>query len=143
MKYLKRFDESLYDSDTYFRNGLAFLMDSEFAIEKKTLDNDIIEYSLIKPDNNGEKKTFNWDDVKDEFIPFFIQLNNEYCLNSLDLRFREITRVCGLEKIELTTEYLKQKLNTFSEEDIINDNIPEELGNEISAIKVRISEKVK
>jgi hypothetical protein len=98
-----------------------------------------MQYSLVKPDSNGEKTIFNWNDVKDEFIPFFNQMDDDYELGYLGI----IGKVgkCGLEKLEITEEFAKRNLNVFTKEEIINDNITNDLGNDISSIIFRIVEK--
>ena len=79
---LKKFNE-MYD-DQSFVNGLSDFLDDYF-VEFSDMGFGIeTEYSKSFPNNvwleiaNKESGFFNWDDIKDVFIPFFEMLNSKF-----------------------------------------------------------------
>lgn len=85
MKYLKKFNESkqptvvdVNDVQTIGDQCFAYLYDDGYKLS--VWDDD--DYELIKiefaKNNNDGLEDFNWDDVKDYFIPFFNLLKDKY-----------------------------------------------------------------
>ena len=85
MKYLRKFNESYSDDVQEFcDNNIAYLKDEGYKIYVNDMGSRIevsffmeewwntIDYSLTK---------FNWDDVKEDFIPFIELFNEKYSIN--------------------------------------------------------------
>lgn len=102
MKYIKRFNEAvtedfLLDLREFCESHLAYLLDEGFIVKIDEPD----EYNqsiTIFLEKKGSKEVvvgsgvlvsipFNWDEVKDIFIPFIISLSKEYrmCLDHGEL----------------------------------------------------------
>lgn len=93
MKYLKRIFESL-DKDElqdFCEMNLAYLLDNEdFRIDIEYFDDLIGQYlvviKLVKMVelSPGERMTtmYQWQEVKDYIVPFIVQLNKNYSLNT-------------------------------------------------------------
>jgi hypothetical protein len=85
MKYLKRIFETLEESEYYklkdfCYSNLAYLIDEGFdiSIDRKSI-NFMIRISKWKiKGNSGHFYPFTWDDIKDDFIPFIIVLNDKF-----------------------------------------------------------------
>jgi hypothetical protein len=89
MKHLKNFNESNLSKvnlNHFCQINLAYLIDDGFKIKIKKnnfsnenrLDIDIKKYI------NGKKVIFTYNEIKDDFIPFLYNLNNNYnicCIN--------------------------------------------------------------
>lgn len=89
MKYIKKFNESMSPREfVYLRNelekfcdeNLAYLKDSGYTIHLAS-DEGKITIIIVKTglDNNKAKK-FTWNEIKDDFIPFYELLKSIYNL---------------------------------------------------------------
>ena len=104
MKYLKKIFEAEYsnkvgiDKDElvdFCEMNLAYLLDNgDFRIDIEYFDDLIGQYIIViklvklvglSP---GERMTYQWQEVKDYVVPFIVQLNKSYKLNTLGMILR-------------------------------------------------------
>ncbi len=102
MRYLIKFNEALEPDKelvTFCEENLSYLLDTEFSLR-------IDEYSNRSEINikSISKDGVNWEDMKDDFIPFFELLNSKYEIVD-DIWFN-----------------YNGGLIAFSKEDVIDDN---------------------
>ena len=81
MKYLKPFNESLKEETEELQEfcdmNLAYLGDEGFKTKIESYRNSKIIY-FTKVGNPDELKTFEWDEIKNSFIPFLTLLDRKY-----------------------------------------------------------------
>ena len=81
MKYLKLFNESLKEETEELQEfcdmNLAYLGDEGFKTKIESYSNSKIIY-FTKVGNPDELKTFEWDEIKNSFIPFLTLLDRKY-----------------------------------------------------------------
>lgn len=81
MKYLKPFNESLKEETEELQEfcdmNLAYLGDEGFKTKIESYSNSKIIY-FTKVGNPDELKTFEWDEIKNSFIPFLTLLDRKY-----------------------------------------------------------------
>jgi hypothetical protein len=81
MKYLKPFNESLKEETELLQEfcdmNLAYLVDEGFKTTIDSYTNSKIIY-FTKVGNKYESETFEWDEIKNSFIPFLTLLDRKY-----------------------------------------------------------------
>ena len=81
MRYLKLFNESLKEETEELQEfcdmNLAYLGDEGFKTKIESYSNSKIIY-FTKVGNPDELKTFEWDEIKNSFIPFLTLLDRKY-----------------------------------------------------------------
>lgn len=146
MKYLKPFNESLKEETELLQEfcdlNLAYLVDEGF---KTTIESDNYSKSLyFTKGYNGrmyESETFEWDEVKNSFIPFLTLLDRKY-RSSYKLgesRFRLLT----ITYIEFNDAGERNGLGTdmISLDDIIDVNDGDVGIDSITCIKITLRKK--
>jgi len=146
MKYLKPFNESLKEETEELQEfcdmNLAYLVDEGF---KTTIESDKYSKSLyFTKGYNGrmyESETFEWDEIKNSFIPFLTLLDRKY-RSSYKLgesRFR----LLRITYIEFNDEGERNGLGTdmISLDDIIDVNDGDVGIDSIVCIKITLRKK--
>jgi hypothetical protein len=94
MRYLKTFENlekfstGVIEIETFIKNNLAYILDEGFTFKVNFNKYDGRINYTVKLDNisalnnNRNQLIFNWDDVKDDLIPFLELLNDTYTLDS-------------------------------------------------------------
>ncbi len=99
MKHLNLFNENndyedfRIDIKEYCNSHLAYLIDNDFKVfclmMTKGVYRLVISKAVVRVDAYGESRNefmpFNWDSIKDQFIPFLHQFNNDF--NITDIQF--------------------------------------------------------
>lgn len=124
MRYLKTFESKTEEEDIrkFCEDNLAYLIDSGFRIIVDIVWQDMNYYDiyLIKDKLND---SFQWSDIKYDFIPFFEELNKKYeILPVSNLTGYVNVKDTGYVKFK-TKRYTGQSLFCFSKDDILNDKI--------------------
>jgi hypothetical protein len=147
MKHLKRYNESLNNNETeelldFCETSLAYLMDDGFEISCD--DNKYINLYLpgkspygANPNAIKIKDPFDWNDIKDHFIPFLQLLSKRYELNRLfDIN----------HKFKLESDYVvlfQGDRNMYATlEQVINDDLPTEVYHTLWCIVLKIRNKI-
>ena len=146
MKYLKPFNESLKEETEEIQEfcdmNLAYLRDEGF---KTTIESDKYSKSLyFTKGYNGrmyESETFEWDEIKNSFIPFLTLLDRKYrsYYRLGESRFRLLT----ITYIEFNDEGERNGLGTdnISLDDIIDVNDGDVGIDSIVCIKITLRKK--
>ena len=145
MKYLKRIFEGIEQSDIdelkdFCEMYLAYLMDDGWNVtvnnwsESKLFEkiDEMNVYISILP----LQRTANWEDIKDHFIPFFSMLIKRYELVETLLRIRGV----NARKFSLQKNVIKFCENSFTSENILNDEVPNK--QEVKKIKITVKRKI-
>jgi hypothetical protein len=94
MRYLKTFENlgqftgGVYEIEAFIKNNLAYILDEGFTYKVNFKFyggkmNYIVKIDKIEQkDNNRKQVIFNWEELKDDFIPFLELLNDTYTLES-------------------------------------------------------------
>jgi hypothetical protein len=94
MRYLKTFENLNYFSSgineikTFIKNNLAYILDEGFTYKVNfreyggRINYTVIIHKIEQKGNYRNQVIFNWDDVKDDLIPFLELLNEKYTLDS-------------------------------------------------------------
>ena len=145
MKYIKKYSSLIVESvkddlKDFCETSLVYLLDEGFEIDCEESRFGIIDIFL------SLNKQFDWNDIKDYFIPFIQLLSRRYVLEefstySADTTSSIITQnencyVCFQCQGNGWTEYLEY--TTLDQ--VINDNLPKRIHN-ISVIKVQVKSK--
>ena len=118
MRYLKRFNEGIFDKkdllldvDMLAKDCLAYLIDAGFtpAVYYHTPSNpdNGVDFYLFKGDN--PRVSFKWEDIKDDFIPFLELVKERFIIHN------EYGKV-----IDIKTNYYNY---TLTIKDILDDNV--------------------
>lgn len=135
MKHLKRFDESLQPVEVELKDfcetSLAYLLDDGYNVSLSQVKYPMKKQHIIVSlglrvangsNNNGYFKLFDWDDVKDYYIPFLQMLVRRYEL----LPYIEKTKIAS-PPWEIPTSYVyfntEGGFNYFPLEKVINDEV--------------------
>ncbi len=122
MRYLKTFESKTEEEDIrkFCEDNLAYLIDSGFRIDIVWQDMNYYDIYLIKDKLND---SFQWSDIKYDFIPFFEELNRKYEILPVSNRTGYVNaKDTGYVKFK-TKRYTGQDLFCFSKDDILNDKI--------------------
>jgi hypothetical protein len=123
MKHLKRFNEASFLTEDiselqYFcENYLAYLLDEGFGIRvRHGSREDRARIELYKDDIHFPAP-FNWDDVKDHYIPFYQMLSKNYEISTM--------RNCTVkfEYRKPAKQLWETEPRWFTEEEIVNDKV--------------------
>lgn len=142
MKYLKKYNENadskLLELQEFCNSYMAYLIDTGFQIKceygKYVNKEDIyIKFNKVVTINSNidkeifKSRLFNWDDVKDDFIPFYEILSNKYDI---------------VEKFLLCDRIRGSNINPRKKiisDDILEDKVNEKIDNTlIHSIIIRI-----
>jgi hypothetical protein len=137
MKHLKMFNESLNDGETkelidFCETSLAYLMDEGFDISCD-LDK-YLQLSLPGKSDTGygtAKDPFDWNDIKDHFIPFLQLLSRRYELKHFGHRPSDYVVLFQGDRNKYATV-----------EQVINDDLPTEVYHTLWSIVLKIRNKI-
>lgn len=157
MRYIKLYE---YFEDNNFVNtlqdfcdaNLAFLIDDNFRVNtdeefamknRKVISITISKCDFFKYQKSIKGSKFNYDDIKDDFIPFSQLLLEKYPNYDYDVRFLTINinqkKNSDISDTIINSSLLPYKENVFDMNDIINDTrvISMEIGL-ITAIEIMV-----
>ena len=136
MKYLKKYNESVDDKllelQEFCNSYLAYLIDDGFNIKCNkgngflliNIEKNIKMLSRINSvtelNNNFIKGLFKWDDIKDDFIPFYNILSNKY-------NILEVSLFC--DAISIPWFRQKNPKIVITSDDILEDKINDKIDN--------------
>lgn len=143
MKYLRGIFESIVpefmeELKDFCESNLIYLIDDGFTLEfvdttesshKKDFGGITVRISKYSSGRNnliGDYKQFsyfNWDDIKDYYIPFLIRINNEYKI---------------FDKCLISLEYGGAQLISY--DDLLRDRI--DLDKSIKSISIKVGDKL-
>lgn len=146
MRHLKRFNEAFFSKDKdsqivlselqYFcENYLAYLIDDGFGIRvRHGSREDRVRIEFYKDDVHFPVP-FNWNDVKDHYIPFYQMLSKEYEISTTSVHepnfYSKVSngdyevRTCSVkfEYRKPAKQLWETEAKWFTEEEIINDEV--------------------
>jgi hypothetical protein len=147
MKHLKSFNEASFLSEDirelqYFcENYLAYLLDEGFGIRVKHGSREDRARIEFYKEDHIHPVPFNWNDVKDHYIPFFQMLSKEYEISTTPSRI-SVDGEVEYKECSVKFEYrkpAKQLWETeprwFTEQEIINDEVGD-LGSYVGVISI-------
>ena len=130
MKHLKRFNEAsflpedLNELQSFCETYLAYLIDEGFGIRvRHGSRKDRARIEFYKEDHI-HPVPFNWDDVKDHYIPFYQMLSKEYDIDTTRFEYRKPAR-----------QLWETGPLWFTEDEIVNDKVGE-LGKYVGVISI-------
>ena len=119
MKHLKRFNESLSSEQKdelmdFCETSLAYLIDEGFEVRLiSDFSDTTVRVCLLKP-VNGRVSRFNWNEVKEYYIPFLQLLSRRYDFDTEYIRETDGKR--PIVEFQITDRHTFVKLS-----DVIND----------------------
>jgi len=147
MKHLKSFNEASFLSEDirelqYFcENYLAYLLDEGFGIRVKHGSREDRARIEFYKEDHIHPVPFNWNDVKDHYIPFYQMLSKEYEISTTPSRI-SVDGEVEYKECSVKFEYrkpAKQLWETeprwFTEQEIINDEVGD-LGSYVGVISI-------
>lgn len=152
MIYLKSFNEAsflpkdLSELQYFCENYLAYLIDEGFGIRVRYGSRkDRARVEFYKEDHI-HPVPFNWDDVKDHYIPFYQMLSKEYEISTMTDRSLA-SGTYEIRDCSVKFEYRKPakqlwetEAKWFTEEEIINDEVGD-LGRYVGVISIFLDNK--
>ena len=142
MRHLKRFNEASFLSEDirelqYFcENYLAYLIDEGFGIRVRHGSREDRARIEFYKDDVHFPVPFNWNDVKDHYIPFYQMLSKEYEISTTS-PFSVSMRNCSV-KFEYRRpgkQLWETEAKWFTEQEIINDEVGD-LGSYVGVISI-------
>lgn len=135
MKYLKKFLENLNECELqelqeFCDNSLVYLIDDGFVIDFFGKVNDDFHLIIL----NKQKNVFNWNDIKDYYIPF-LKLLSRYELDSYDNPTLSLKVLFSQNKVANETPVRYLTLDQVINDEIENVNL--------WGIAVKVSSKIK
>ena len=140
MKHLKKFNESLQPVEVdelkdFCETSLAYLLDDGYQVSVSMRDkvkypekqHTIVSFGLK---GNMGYRLFDWNDVKDYYIPFLQMLQRRYELQSF---LGDTGYVCFNTEMEFRYLSLDQ---------VINDRVGLEIGSRLWGINIKIVDKI-
>ena len=153
MRYIKSFNEGtsflsedLNELQYFCETYLAYLLDDGFGIRvRHGSHKDRARIEFYKEDHILPVP-FNWDDVKDHYIPFYQMLSKEYEISTTPSRI-SINGEVEYKECSVKFEYRKPakqlwetEAKWFTEEEIINDEVGD-LGSYVGVISIFLDNK--
>jgi hypothetical protein len=135
MMYLKRFNEASFlpkdisELQYFCENYLAYLLDEGFGIRVRHGSREDRARIEFYKDDVHFPVPFNWNDVKDHYIPFYQMLSKEYEISTM--------RNCSVkfEYRKPAKQLWETEAKWFTEEEIINDEVGD-LGSYVGVISI-------
>lgn len=139
MKHLKRFNERLQPDEVdelkgFCETSLAYLVDEGFDIScdlDKYLQLSLPGKSPFLFRYGSAKDPFNWNDIKDHFIPFLQLLSRRYELKQFGDRPSDYVVLFQGDRNKYATV-----------EQVINDDLPTEVYHDLWSIVLKIKNKI-
>ena len=134
MIHLKRFNESLQSSEVqelqeFCNDSLVYLLDEGFEVCCD--DSSVGLYLPRRQVSFSSHCPFDWNDVKDHYIPFLQLLSRRYELNGY-----------GDSRVLYVVCFQGHRNKYVTLEQAINDNLPTEAYHSLWAIEIRIKSKL-
>ena len=137
MRYLKTFENLNYftsgvnEIETFIKNNLAYILDEGFTYKvnfKKYNDrfNYPVRIHKVEENNNNKKQViFNWNDTKNDLIPFLELLNEKYTLDSYSPEDKSLVIDTGNWNGDVWpgAHNTSSEKRWYSIEDLIDDNV--------------------
>jgi len=129
MRYLKTFESlenfssGVSEIETFIKNNLAYILDEGFTYKVNfkqyggRINYPVRIHKIEEKGINRNQVIFNWDDVKDDVIPFLELLNEKYTLDSFSPEDKSLV-IQG--KVIMILKRIKR---WYSIEDLIDDTI--------------------
>jgi len=135
MRHLKRFNEASFSPKDiselqYFcENYLAYLLDEGFGIRVRHGSREDRARIEFYKDDVFFPTPFNWNDVKEHYIPFYQMLSKEYEISTM--------RNCTVkfEYRKTAKQLWETEAKWFTEEQIINDEVGD-LGTYVGVVSI-------
>ena len=151
MRHLKSFNEATFSKDkdsqivlselqSFCETYLAYLIDDGFGIRvRHGSREDRVRIEFYKEDHI-HPVPFNWNDVKDHYIPFYQMLSKEYDIDTTPSRITngEVEyKECSVkfEYRKPAKQLWETEAKWFTEEEIINDEVGD-LGSYVGVISI-------
>jgi len=142
MRHLKSFNEASFLSEDirelqYFcENYLAYLLDEGFGIRVRHGSREDRARIEFYKDDVHFPAPFNWNDVKDHYIPFYQMLSKEYEISTTSL-FPQSMRNCSVkfEYRKPAKQLWETEPRWFTAQEIINDEVGD-LGSYVGVISI-------
>ena len=131
MRYLKTFENlenfssGVSEIETFIKNNLAYILDEGFTFKvnfKRYGGRFNYPDKIVKIEEKGNNRNlaiFNWDDVKDDLIPFLELLNDTYTLDSYSPEDKSLVVSIG----NVDDDFKKRIKRYYSIEELIDDVI--------------------
>ena len=135
MRYLKTFENLNYftsgvnEIETFIKNNIAYILDEGFIYKVDfrkyggRFNYQVRIYKIEQKGNNRKQIIFNWDDVKDDVIPFLELLNDTYTLDSYSPEDSSLVIDTGDFLHELLDDKKTNEKRWYPIEDLIDDTI--------------------
>lgn len=142
MMYLKRFNEASFlpkdisELQYFCENYLAYLLDEGFGIRVRHGSREDRARIEFYKDDVHFPVVFNWNDVKDHYIPFYQMLSKNYEISTISDGDYEI-RTCSVkfEYRKPGRQLWETEAKWFTEQEIINDELGD-LGSYVGVISI-------
>ena len=136
MRYLKTFENLNYFSsgvneiETFIKNNLAYILDEGFIYKVDfrkyggRFNYQVRIYKIEQKDNNRKQVIFDWENVKDDLIPFLELLNEKYTLDSYSPEDKSLVIDSG-DTLVFTPgkQWIGNKKRWYNIEELIDDSI--------------------
>jgi len=131
MRYLKTFENlenfssGVIEIETFIKNNLAYILDEGFTYKVNfkqyggRFNYPVRIHKIEEKGINRNQVIFNWDDVKDDVIPFLELLNDTYTLDSYSPEDSSLVIDTG----DIDSDFKKRIKRWYSIEELIDDTI--------------------
>jgi ubiquinone biosynthesis protein COQ9 len=131
MRYLKTFENLNYftkgvsEIETFIKNNLAYILDEGFTYKVNfkyyggRMNYIIKIHKIEQKGNNRRELIFNWEELKDDIIPFLELLNDAYTLDSYSPEDKSLVIDSG----EIDNNIKKRIKRWYSIEELIDDTV--------------------
>ena len=131
MRYLKtfenleKFSSGVSEIETFIKNNLAYILDEGFTFKVNfkryggRFNYPVKIGKIEEKGNNRNLVIFNWNDVKDDVIPFLELLNDTYTLDSYSPEDKSLVVSIG----NVDDDFKKRIKRYYSIEELIDDDV--------------------
>jgi hypothetical protein len=131
MRYLKTFENlgqftgGVKQIETFIKNNLAYILDEGFTYKVNfkyyggRMNYIIKIHKIEQKGNNRRELIFNWEELKDDIIPFLELLNDAYTLDSYSPEDKSLVIDSG----EIDNNIKKRIKRWYSIEELIDDTV--------------------
>lgn len=143
MKHLRVFNESLNEDEVeelkdFCETSLAYLLDEGFEVvfESRWEMSEIVKYVTLRKEDD----LFNWDSVKDHYIPFLQVLEKKYELSDFFTRVGDKDLYVQFYTNKIDNNFSKNNFYYTTLEKVINDDVP--VSDRIWTLMVKVKDKI-
>lgn len=153
MRYLRSFNEGasflpedLNELQSFCETYLAYLLDDGFGIRVRHGSRKSRARIEFYKEDHFHPVPFNWDDVKDHYIPFYQMLSKEYEISTMtkygapDYKYEGRDCSVKFEYRKPGKQLWETEAKWFTEEEIINDKVGD-LGEYVGIISIFLDNK--